>query len=171
MACKPGDVFVTRNIAKYVHPPNFINVLPSNPDCNFTSLSQVHASDDSILSVLAYAVGELGVEHVVIVGHSQCGGVAACMSGGHGISPKAPLGRWLAPLANLAQEIAPKEPIELVDANVRAQVQHVLDTDVVGNAWSADPNLRGKAKLVGVHGWVYDIEKGRLRDLGVSVYA
>ncbi|KIP01124.1 hypothetical protein PHLGIDRAFT_38394, partial [Phlebiopsis gigantea 11061_1 CR5-6] len=53
LACKPGEVFVTRNIA-----------------------NQVHLHDDSVLAVLAYAVAELGVEHVVVVGHSNCGGVA-----------------------------------------------------------------------------------------------
>ncbi|GJE98258.1 carbonic anhydrase [Phanerochaete sordida] len=146
MACKPGEVFVTRNIA-----------------------NQVHLHDDSIQSVLTYAIAELGVEHVVVVGHSHCGGVAACLGAAAAppAAPSAPLGRWLAPLTDLARALHGPQPLELVEANVRAQVQQLLQTDAVRAAWGAD---RGKTQLVGVHGWVYDIEKGRLRDLAVSAY-
>ena len=60
---------------------------------------------------------------------------------------------------------------ELVDENVKEQVRNVLATDVVKAAWSKDPEVRGNAKLVGVHGWVYEIERGRVKDLEVTVYA
>lgn len=149
MACKPGEIFVTRNIA-----------------------NQVHLHDDSILSVLTYAIAELGVEHVVVAGHSHCGGVAACLAAAQEkpTEPGAPLQRWLAPLTDLARSLDGPQPLELVEANVRAQVEHVLQSDAVRNAWSADPAVRGNARLVGVHGWVFDIDKGKLRDLGVSAY-
>ena len=134
--------------------------------------SQVHLHDDSILSVLTYAIAELGVEHVVVVGHSNCGGVAACLAASQSApsEPDSPLGRWLAPLTDLARELHGPAPRELVDANVRAQVQNVLESAPVRAAWAHDPAVRGGAKLVGVHGWVYDIEHGRIRDLGVSAY-
>lgn len=172
LGSKPGDIFVTRNIAKYVS-------LTSHYSRKLTQipLSQVHLHDDNILSVLAYAIAELGVQHVVIAGHSQCGGAAACLAaaGTAPSKPRSPLQRWLAPLTALATELSSNPghkltPLELVEANVLAQVSNVVNSDVVQDAWSADPAIRGKAKLVAVHGWVYDIEKGRVRDLGASVY-
>ena len=81
-----------------------------------------------------------------------------------------------APLTTLAATLSSSNPahkltaLELVEANVRAQVANVVNSDVVQAAWSEDEDTRGRAKLVAVHGWVYDIEHGRVRDLGVSVY-
>lgn len=146
----------------------------------------MHLHDENVLSVLTYAVAHLGVEHVVVVGHTNCGGVAACLAASSAPSstssnpsdkPQSPLERWLAPLTSLAQELGHPSSAELVDANVRAQVANVLASDVVRAAWGADPSSKegeeekGGARLVGVHGWVYEIESGRVRDLGVSAYA
>ncbi|OCH91078.1 carbonic anhydrase [Obba rivulosa] len=141
-ASRPGDIFVHRNIANQIHP-----------------------DDDSALAVLTYAVEHLGVTHVVIVGHTQCGGAAACHAAAQSppspSAPDTPLGRWLAPLTDLARE-GKMGPEELVEANVRAQVRNVVETAVMQGAWE-------KGRDVWVHGWVYEIEKGELRDLGVSV--
>ena len=136
----------------------------------------MHLTDDSILSVLAYAIAELGVEHVVVVGHTQCGGAAACLAAASAppppsSAPKSPLQNWLGPLTSLAQSLKEPTAEELVDENVKEQVRNVLATDVVKAAWSKDPEVRGNAKLVGVHGWVYEIERGRVKDLEVTVYA
>jgi len=156
---RPGDIFVHRNIA-----------------------NQVHLDDDNILSVLTYAIGSLGVRHVVVVGHSECGGAAACLNavqrptGGSittipSLSPDAPLNRWLDPLTkhlgSLQLSDMPKAdalPI-VVQENVKRQVEHVCKTRPVIDAWSNDdPEKRN----VWVHGWVYDLASGRLRDLGIS---
>ena len=59
----------------------------------------------------------------------------------------------------------------MFEENVKAQVRNVLESDVVKAAWSKDREVRGSAKLVGVHGWVYELDRGRVKDLGVSVYA
>ncbi|THG95274.1 hypothetical protein EW026_g6354 [Hermanssonia centrifuga] len=134
--------------------------------------SQVHLDDDNILSVLTYAVIHLGVEHVVVVGHTNCGGVAACLAGASQPSspPSSSLERWLNPLTNIARSLKSPSSHELVEASVRQQVQNVLESDVIKMAWSADPAERGQAKLLGVHGWVYEIESGHVKDLGVSAY-
>lgn len=167
LGCKPGEIFVTRNIAKCVASRFSLQarLLTDTPN------SQVHLDDDNILSVLAYAIAALGVEHVVIAGHTCCGGAAACLSPSP-MPATTPLGRWLAPLTAIAQALpeADRTPVKLVEASVRAQVEHVLKSDVVQNAWSADASVRGSAKLKGVHGWVYELEKGRVRDLEVSVW-
>ncbi|KAI8996231.1 carbonic anhydrase [Trametes punicea] len=142
-ASRPGDIFVHRNIANQFHP-----------------------DDDSALSVLTYAVAHVGVQHVILVGHTNCGGAQACHAAAHAPMPAAPsapkdaLGRWLAPLTELAREY--DDLTALVEANVRAQVANIAATDVVRAAWD-------QGKDVQVHGWVYELETGRLRDLGVSV--
>ncbi|EPQ50288.1 carbonic anhydrase [Gloeophyllum trabeum ATCC 11539] len=143
-ASKPGEIFVHRNIA-----------------------NQFHLDDDNAQAVLTYAVAELGVEHVLIVGHTKCGGAAACTAAAAAaaatpvpsLPPSASINRWLAPLAALAAKLAPGE--DLVAASVRAQVANVCATDTVRGAWA-------QGRKVYVHGFVYEIERGVLRDLGVS---
>ena len=144
--------------------------MPLSPHIYSRPRSQVHAHDENVLSVLTYAVAHLGVEHVVVVGHTNCGGVAACLAASSKptTAPSSPLERWLEPLTTLAKTMDHPSSAQLVEANVRAQVQHVLESDVVAAAWSKDPAVRGEAKLVGVHGWVYELESGRVRDLGCS---
>jgi len=158
----PGDVFVTRNIA-----------------------NQAHLDDDSFLSVLYYAVKHIGVEHVIVVGHTHCGGAEAgyaaaqlALGAGSGVPPPvidtlppdAPINKWLAPLSEMAMPIAAlslntEDALRtLVEENVRAQVHLLSQTDVIREAWNQPP----QARHVFVHGWVHDVELGRLRDLGVS---
>ena len=152
LGCKPGEVFVHRNIANQFHP-----------------------EDDSALAVLTYAVENLGVEHIVIAGHTQCGGAAACHAAAqnlNGTAPAAtPLARWLNPLTQLAASLASQqsdshdtsaELSTLVEANVCKQVENVVDTDVIQRAWAS-------GKQVYVHGWVYVIETGTIKDLKVTV--
>ncbi|KAF8591743.1 carbonic anhydrase [Ramaria rubella] len=149
LACKPGEIFVHRNIANQFHP-----------------------DDDSALSVLKYAVDMLGVEHVVVVGHTACGGAAACFDGaqklnGHEASRSSPLERWLAPLTELTAslDVCSKPVTEalpiIVEENVKLQVANIVKTDTIASAWAA-------GKSVHVHGWVYLVEEGRLKDLHIS---
>lgn len=138
----------------------------------------MHLHDENVLSVLTYAIAHLGVEHVVVVGHTQCGGAAACLAAANAPPPttpssipKSPLQNWLQPLTDLASSMEEPTAAQLVEENVKAQVRNVLESDVVKAAWSKDKEVRGNAKLVGVHGWVYEIERGRVKDMEVSAYA
>lgn len=122
---------------------------------------------------------------VVIVGHTECGGAAACFNAS--ISPSyspdkqnaivseesshGPINRFLTPLTALAASLQlsdiPKEealPI-LVEENVRAQVENLCQAPTIVNAWA---NKSGKGKDVWVHGWVYDLATGKLKDLGIT---
>ncbi|QRW13956.1 carbonic anhydrase [Ceratobasidium sp. AG-Ba] len=172
LGCKPGDVFVHRNIANQFPP-----------------------EDDSALAVLTYAVENLGVEHIVIAGHTQCGGAAACHAAAQNLGSAGPattpLARWLGPLTQLAASLAQEkndahdtsaELSTLVEANVRKQVDNVVETDVIQRAWAAGKkgapfvaslkkhNLNQRCGLpVYVHGWVYVIETGTIKDLKVTV--
>lgn len=122
---------------------------------------------------------------VVIVGHSECGGAAACL--GAVQNPKftedepiktlgslpsdAPLNSWLAPLTKLAASLqlstTPKTealPI-VVEENVKLQVENLCKAPTLTNAWASDnPEKRN----VWVHGWVYDLATGKLKDLEVT---
>ncbi|KAL0570806.1 hypothetical protein V5O48_011142 [Marasmius crinis-equi] len=154
---RPGDIFVHRNIANQFHP-----------------------DDDNVLSVLTYAVDFLGVEHVVIVGHTECGGAMACHGACGGSSygqtipslpADDPINKWLQPLTTLAASLqissaptAEAVPL-LVEENVKKQVRNLSQTPVIVNAWK---NKSKKGKDVYIHGWVYDLAQGRLKDLRVT---
>jgi carbonic anhydrase len=140
-----GEMFVHRNIANQVVP-----------------------TDTNLLAVLQYAVEVLKVEDVVVCGHEGCGGVRAAMSDG----PAPPLvENWIAGVRNVArlhdEELAqvPDESARfrrLVQLNVAEQVFNLSRTPVVQQAWANGATLR-------LHGWVYALSDGILRDLGVTM--
>ena len=142
----------------------------------------MHPDDDNVLSVLYYAVNHLKVKHgqfilvleferrltgplslVVVVGHSNCGGVAACVAaaGAPPQEPKTPLLRWLAPLTDLARSLGPnllpeKEAISLlVEENVRKQVENLAETETIRKA-------QKRGEPVQLHKWIYDLSTGKL---------
>ncbi|KAL1738924.1 carbonic anhydrase, partial [Schizophyllum fasciatum] len=137
-------------------------------------------------AVLSYAVDHLGVEHVVVVGHSECGGATACLNASVQLledadkpavcdpaqAVDAPLNRWLAPLTRLAADLklssAPRDEAldALVEENVKAQVENIIQTPTIQKAWQNGKSPRGKE--VWVHGWVFDLSIGKLKDLEIS---
>jgi carbonic anhydrase len=107
---------------------------------------------------------------VVVVGHTQCGGAAACYNASKTKSsapPSTALERWLAPLTKLASSLQKKGASEvaaldeLVEENVKMQVSNICKTKTVLGAWA-------EKKDVWVHGWVFDIAQGTLRDVGAT---
>lgn len=141
---EPGDLFVHRNIANVVPP-----------------------ADLNALSVLAYAVGVLRVEHVIVCGHTGCGGVAAALDG----RPHGLVDPWLRTIKDVAarhaEELAALEDgaarvDRLAELNAIEQARNVARTSVVQAAWA-----RGQALTV--QAWIYGLADGRLRDLGFAV--
>lgn len=138
-----GELFVHRNVANVVAP-----------------------DDPNGLSVLHYAVDALEVDHVIVCGHYGCGGVLAALEGGgEGV-----LSEWLAPVrAVLDEHRSELDGLEDPDArwrrlcelNVVAQVRTVTGLPSVRKAWE-------RGRTLTVHGWIYDVADGLLRDLGVS---
>ena len=140
---QPGEIFVHRNIANMV----------------------IH-TDMNMLSVLDYAVNVLKVRHVIVTGHYGCGGVIAAMSNKEfGL-----IDNWLRPIKDVYRIHA--EQLEritdekertnrLVELNVVENVYNLCKTSIVQNAWSTGQELA-------VHGWVYSIETGKIKDMGVS---
>jgi carbonic anhydrase len=140
----PGEVFVHRNIANVV----------------------AH-SDFNALSVLEYAVAILKVKHVIVGGHYGCGGVKAALADNHlGL-----IDNWLRHIRDVRQEHQHEldeipddsERLDrLCELNVMAQVSHVCQTTIVQHAWERGQELT-------VHGWIYGLRDGLLKDLNVSV--
>ncbi|KAJ1672265.1 hypothetical protein IWW47_005078 [Coemansia sp. RSA 2052] len=139
----PGDIFIHRNIA---------NRIPSE--------------DLNVLSVIEYAVKHLKVEHVIVAGHTSCGGVKAALSNGSvGI-----LDHWLRPIKDLyianEEEINALPESERVDRlgelNVIQGVRTVSKLPVVHEAWREGRELR-------IHGWMLQLHSGLLKDLDISV--
>ena len=140
----PGEMFVHRNVANVV--------VPTDLNC---------------LSVLQYAVDVLRVRHVIVCGHYGCGGVRAALERTrHGL-----VDNWLHHVRDvhqthrerLARVADPAERLEvLCELNVAEQVRHVCETTIVQDAWQRGQELA-------VHGWIYALADGRLRDLELCV--
>ena len=140
----PGEIFVHRNIANLV----------------------VH-SDLNCLSVIQFAVEVLMVKHIIVCGHYGCGGVKAAMGEEkHGL-----MDNWIQYVRDIYtrhQIVLDAHPDEsarynlLCELNVMEQVWNVCQTTFVQNAWDAGRELN-------VHGWIYDVGDGILRDLDVTV--
>ena len=142
---KSGEVFVHRNIANMV----------------------VH-TDTNMLSVLDFAVNILEVQHVIVCGHYGCGGIQAAMSNKQigGV-----IDNWLRNIKDVYR-LHNKELDGLKDSNQRErkmtelniieQVYNLCKTSIIQNAWE-------KNKKPHVHGWVYDVANGIIKDLEVTV--
>jgi carbonic anhydrase len=139
---KPGEVFVHRNVANVV----------------------VH-TDLNCLAVIQFAVDVLKVKHIIVVGHYGCGGVTAALWN-HRLGL---IDNWLRHIQDVRQkhaaliESAPEEirADRLCELNVIEQVVNVCQTTVVQEAWSRKQDLT-------VHGWIYRLQDGILRDLRIS---
>jgi len=140
----PGELFVHRNVANLV----------------------IHA-DMNCLSVLQYAVENLKIKHVIVCGHYGCGGVKAAVSA----QPHGLIDNWLRPIEELyrrqkAELMTIRDEEErfkrLCELNVVEQVKNVGNTTIVQEAWR-----RGQPLCI--HGWIYGISNGLLKDMGVSI--
>lgn len=140
----PGELFVHRNVANLVHP-----------------------ADMNCLAVLQYAIEFLKVKHVIVTGHYGCGGVRAAMQP----QQLGLIDHWLRPIRDVyAKNEAELEAVVdeykrinlLCELNVREQVANLAKTTIVQNAWHRGQELS-------LHGWVYGISNGLIRDLGVTI--
>ncbi len=141
---KPGELFVHRNVANLV----------------------IH-TDFSCLTAMQFAVEVLKVRHIIVCGHYGCGGVLAAMENRElGL-----MDNWLCHIKDLYARYrdridtltTPEQRTNLLcELNVKTQVAHVTHTTIVQNAWKRGQSLS-------VHGWIYSMADGLLKDLGVCV--
>ena len=144
IGAQPGEVFVHRNIANMV----------------------LH-TDMNMLSVLDYAVNVLKVKHVIVCGHYGCGGVKAAM----GNSSIGIIDNWIRHLKDVYRfhhheldNIGDEEQRfdRFVELNVKEQVLDLAKTSIVQAAWERKQELH-------IHGWVYGVGSGIIKDLNVSL--
>ncbi|EIW65482.1 hypothetical protein TREMEDRAFT_70556 [Tremella mesenterica DSM 1558] len=146
MGCDPGDIFCVRNIANMYSP-----------------------KDDSVNGVMMIALQNFKVKHIVVTGHTNCVGCQQALNVTKlpAVAPTTPLQRYIQPLATLARTLyTPDGPPTLdllVEENVVQQVKNLLESDVIKNDWKR----RGPQGVV-IHGWVYHLEDGTIRDLNIS---
>jgi carbonic anhydrase len=141
---KPGELFVHRNVANVVE-----------------------HTDVNCLSVLQYASDVLKVKHIIVCGHYGCGGVRAAL----GSQPLGLIDNWLRHIRDVAlwnrEELSEITDLDarankLAEFNVKAQVANVCHTTIVQDAWRRGQPLT-------VHGWIYSLGDGLLRDLDISI--
>jgi len=139
----PGEVFVHRNVANLAIPT----------DINF-------------LSVLSFAVNVLQIKHVIVCGHYGCGGIRAALND----SRNGVIDHWLEPVRQIYRsERSHIDTIRdssvqvnaLCEFNVCAQVEGISQTTIVRDAWA-------RGQQLAIHGWIYGLSDGLLRDLDVS---
>ena len=136
----PGEIFVHRNVANMV----------------------VH-TDMNLLSVLQYAVEVLKIKHIIICGHYNCGGVKAAMTNkDFGL-----INKWLRNIKEVYEkhydelhEIKDEQSRfnAMVELNVKEQIQNLAKTSIVQKAWK-------NSQLPHLHGWVFDIHKGEIKEV------
>jgi carbonic anhydrase len=140
----PGELFVHRNVANLVE-----------------------HTDVNCLSVLQYAIDVLKVKHVIVCGHYGCGGVRAAMTA----QPLGLIDNWLRHIRDVHlwnhEELAAIEDFDtranrLAELNVQAQVANVCHTTIAQDAWRRGQNVT-------IHGWIYSLGDGLLRDLGLGI--
>jgi len=137
----PGEIFVHRNVANMV----------------------VH-TDMNLLSVLQYAVEVLKIRHIIVCGHYNCGGVKAAMTNkDFGL-----INKWLRNIKEVYEKHYDElQAIEneqsrfnaMVELNVKEQIQNLAKTTIVQKAWKNN-------QLPHLHGWVFDIHKGEIKEVG-----
>ncbi len=141
---EPGEVFVHRNVANLIHP-----------------------ADLNMLSVVEYAVNQLGVRHIIVCGHYGCGGIRAAVSGkGLGL-----IDHWLQPIRDVAEAEfecrdcgtwSDPDLDRLCECSVVSQVTRLARTPILRAAWRSNKN-------VSIHGWIYGLKDGLLYDLNCTI--
>ena len=136
---KPGEVFVHRNVG---------NVISH--------------SDSNVRAVIGYAVEVLGVKHIIVTGHYGCGAVKASLSS----DSFGTVDSWVHNIRQVIREnnnllsglSGEEQERKLCELNVRTQVRNLTETTMIQEAWANGQELI-------IHGWIYDIKDGLLKDL------
>ncbi len=141
---EPGELFVHRNVA---------NIVPLH--------------DLNAMTVIEFAITKLKIKHIIVCGHYNCSGVKAAIDN----NEKGIIGDWLKPIVNLKDRNASElnkhkhgsdKWSRLCELNVIEQVKNLSRLDVVKSTWRTNQYLA-------LHGWIYDLKDGLLRDLHVTM--
>lgn len=144
--CSPGDMFVIRNVANLVP--------PYHPDSSYHGVS----------SAIEYAVCNLEVKHIIVLGHSNCGGISALMSDDWHDHPSEFLSQWL----SLAEPARRRVKERLGELSMDLQMRACEETSILLSMenlmtfpWIRERVEAGKLKI---HGWYFNIDNGEMYD-------
>lgn len=133
-----GSIFVHRNIA-----------------------NQIKVSDDNLNAILDYSINALKVSHVLVVGHSKCGGVKHALEGGS----ESPVGDWIESIKTMVSQLPASKDLDANQTldyycrqNVLAQAKTLSQHSIVTQAWDNGQDLA-------IHSWFYDLAKGSIECL------
>lgn len=142
--CEPGDLFVIRNVA---------NLIPPCEDCN-----SLHGTS----AALEFAVTELEVESIIVLGHTQCGGIKSLMDTPASNASETFIGKWMQQLAGVRNEILNDITVitkeDRYNCCERKGIQHSLE-NLMTFPWLKERVENGTLKL---HGWRYDLSSSEL---------
>lgn len=144
MDCAPGDLFVIRNVANLIPP------------------SENDGGHHGTSAALEFGVRDLGVEHIIVLGHAQCGGIRALVEAGGIKDPDSYIGDWMHLVASAHAEVLQAMPSASLNAQARACEQRAILVslrNLMTFTWVRERVEQGRLTL---HGWYFDIEHGQL---------
>ena len=134
-----------------------VGVMPGEIFVHRNISNQVINTDINLMCVLQYAIDFLRVKHIIVCGHYNCGGIEAVLEN----QTSGLLDHWLENVKDLMERNGTPGLDEMCELNVRLQVRNLALNTIVRRAWSQGHPLF-------LHGWIYSVSNGLLRDLGVS---
>ncbi len=134
-----------------------VGVMPGEVFVHRNISNQVINTDINLMCVLQYAIDFLRVKHIIVCGHYNCGGIEAVLDN----QTSGLLDHWLENVKDLMERNGTPGLDEMCELNVRLQVRNLALNTIVRRAWSQGHPLF-------LHGWIYSVSNGLLRDLGVS---
>ena len=134
-----------------------VGVMPGEVFVHRNISNQVINTDINLMCVLQYAIDFLRVKHIIVCGHYNCGGIEAVLEN----RTSGLLDHWLENVKDLLERNGTPGLDEMCELNVRLQVRNLALNTIVRRAWSQGHPLF-------LHGWIYSVSNGLLRDLGVS---
>ena len=134
-----------------------VGVMPGEVFVHRNISNQVINTDINLMCVLQYAIDFLRVKHIIVCGHYNCGGIEAVLEN----QTSGLLDHWLENVKDLMERNGTPGLDEMCELNVRLQVRNLALNTIVRRAWSQGQPLF-------LHGWIYSVSNGLLRDLGVS---
>lgn len=142
--CEPGDLFVIRNVANLVPP------------------AEGRAGHHGTTAAIEYGVCTLGVEHIIVLGHAQCGGIRALVQSGGVGNPGSFIDDWMCLVESARKSVMLEMPDATLKEQTRACEQRAILVslnNLMTFSWVRERVETGKLAL---HGWYFDIENGQL---------
>ncbi|OIR10399.1 carbonic anhydrase [mine drainage metagenome] len=142
--CEPGDLFVIRNVANLVPP------------------IEGRAGHHGTTAAIEYGVRNLGVEHIIVLGHAQCGGIGALVRSGGVSNPGSFIDDWMCLVESARRSVMEEMPNATLKEQTRACEQRAILVsldNLMTFSWVRERVEAGKLRL---HGWYFDIEHGQL---------